>query len=153
VALPPCACALASHGDDADGEPAVLVRWHVASPAGAGHFLLLARLAHQLGALRQARLPGLTRARVCGVSASPAGEGHMKCRILPLYEGARNYEPLLSSCLRRLHRWVDLGLLGRLVNQLDVLHQVRCCIPVCGSQGCHTSGCCMLCSACDHSVR
>lgn len=76
VAMPPCARALAPHGDDADGEPAVLVRWHVASPAGAGHFLLLARLAHQLGALRQARLPGLICARVCGVPASPAGEGH-----------------------------------------------------------------------------
>ncbi len=33
----------------------MLVRWRVASPAGAGHFLLLARLAEQLAALRAVR--------------------------------------------------------------------------------------------------
>ncbi|KAK9846575.1 hypothetical protein WJX81_006919 [Elliptochloris bilobata] len=43
---------------------AVLVRWRVASPAGAGHFLLLARLAHQLGVLRQA---------VAGIPGAPEG--------------------------------------------------------------------------------
>lgn len=139
VAMPPCARALAPHGDDADGEPAVLVRWHVASPAGAGHFLLLARLAHQLGALRQARLPGPIRARVCGVPASPAGEGHLED---PSMREIGGMNPVLSSCLRQRHRWMNLDLLGRLVKQLDVLRPlVRRCIPVCGSQGFHTPAC------------
>ena len=49
------ACAPAPGGRKPGGAGAVVVLWRVASPAGAGHFLLLARLAHQLGVLRQAR--------------------------------------------------------------------------------------------------